>query len=161
MNERDLYNSFMEFEGVWTARKFGADGKLIEEKVLKNILPAAGLNAVAARIVTNATSAFAYMAVGTVTAAASLGSTVTGFGEVSRKTPVTITSSREFVFAVMTWAGAADSITSVALGSAALVNHASSGQGTALNIVNGLGTTLADSEYLNLEVRVRCGSHNV
>jgi hypothetical protein len=47
----------------------------------------------------------------------------------------------------------------VVMDSAAMVNHASSGQGTVFNIVNGVNATLAGSDFLSLECRVRCGSH--
>lgn len=126
-----------------------------------NQMLAEGLNEIAKLAIANAGSAFAYLAVGTTTAAASLGSTVTGFGEVSRKTPVTNTSSNEVFYMVMTWGGAADSVTSIVMESAAMVNHASSGLGEAANIIAGVNATLADSDFLNLEAQIQVGSHNI
>lgn len=125
----------------------------------QNQVLAEGLNELAKLGIANAGSAFAYLAVGTVTAAASLGSTVTGFGEVDRKAPTTNTSSTEVFFMVATWGGAADSVTSVQLESAAMVNHANSGLGQAMNIITGVAATLADSDFLNLEVQIQVGSH--
>jgi hypothetical protein len=86
-------------------------------------------------------------------------------GEVSRKTWVTVganAQSREWIFGVATWGGAADSVTSVALGSAGISIGASSLATSMLaNRVNGLGVTLGNSDFLNLTVRVRVGSHDV
>lgn len=164
---RDIFNKFLSgfqnkgshigVNGRWKATIIRSDGSIEGGEWIENVVTSAGLNLLASRAIANTSSAFAYMAVGTVTAAASLGST--NFGEVSRKTPTTIASSGEVFFAVMTWGGAADSVTSVVLESAALVNHASSGQGTVCNIVTGVSATLADSDFLHLEVQVQVGSH--
>lgn len=129
---------------------------------VRNQLTSAGLNRIANRAMTaTGTTPFYVLGVGTVTAAASLGST--DFGEVAggRKSATTATQSREWMFMVATWAGATDSVTSLALGSAAMLCHASSGQGAVANIVNGLGVTLAASDFLLLTARIRVGSHDV
>jgi hypothetical protein len=166
--DRELYDSFkasdspssIPVKGVWKRTITRADGS--EEVVyLDNIVVAAGLNAIASRIGLDTTSRFGFMAVGTVTAASSLGSTVTTFGEIKRKVSSTITSSAEVHIQVCTYAGAADSLTGIALGSAAIVNHVNSGQGVALNIVNSVAATLAASDFLRLEMTVQVGSHNL
>jgi hypothetical protein len=139
----------------------------IEEKVVKNIVTRYGLNRLANRaVLATTTSPFFILGVGTQTAAHSLDSAQGGVGEVSRKTSsVTGASaqSREWIFMTGTWAGFADSITSVALDSVFISDfpnsHASSGG--FLNVANGLGVTLANSDFLALTGRVRVGSHDL
>ena len=136
-----------------------ADGS-VEESVVKNQVTAAGLNLLAQKGMANDVgSSFLYIAVGTQTAAGSLDSVTTGIGEVSRKTASIATNSLETMIAVMTWAGAADSITSLDLRTAGMVNHADSGEGTFMNMVNSVATILADSDFLKVQLEVRVGSH--
>lgn len=150
----------LSIRGVFRVKVTRADGS-IEETVVENIVTAAGLDAIAAGVIDNTTSSFLFLAVGTQTAAASLGSVQGGLGEVSRKTPVTVTSSKEVAYMVSTWGGSADSVTSVALESAGMFNHANSGTGVMLNQVTGVAATLANSDFLNLEVQIQIGSHNL
>lgn len=145
----------------WRNKITRADGTIEELIIPKNIVTKDGLNALATRAVGVATSAIAYLAIGTVTAAHSLGSTVTMFGEISRKTPSILTTSKMTVIVTMTWAGAADGLTGIALGSAACVNHASSGLGIAYNLTNSVNATLAASDFLLLEADIQIGSHNL
>lgn len=146
-----------QFDAVITR----ADGS-VEHRVVKNIVTRYGLNRLAHRAVNAATSTPAYViGVGTVTAAASLDSTVLLFGEVSRKSAVSATQSQDWFALVATWAGNTDSLTGVALDSVAILDHASSGQGIAFNIANGLGVTLQASDFLNLTGRIRVGSHDL
>lgn len=169
--ERALLEQFQEAmrESVpvrarWTRRVTRADGTIDELVIPKNIVTKDGLNAIAALglgLGTGANSAAAYLAIGTVTAQHSLGSTVTGFGEISRKTPSIKASSGEVMIMAMTWAGATDSIAGVALGSAAMVNHASSGLGTAFNLTNSVNATLQNSDFLLLQCEIQIGSHNL
>lgn len=145
--------------GEWDVTVTRADGS-VERKTLKNVVTAAGLNRIANRAVNaTGTTPFYVLGVGTVTAAGSLGST--NFGEVSRKAAATAIQSSEWVALTMTWAGNADSLTGIALDSAAILCHASSGQGAVGNMVNSLQTTLAASDFLNLTCRIRVGSHNL
>lgn len=146
--------------GKWKRTITRADGT-VEELFLKNIVTSAGLDALASRAVLDTTSAFNHLAVGTQTAAASLGSVQGGFGEVDRKVPTTKTSSNEVAYMVNTWGGSADSVTSLVLESAAIFNHVNSGSGIMLNQVSGVSATLADSDFLKLEVQVQIGSHNL
>jgi hypothetical protein len=125
----------------------------------ENIGIAAGIDKLAGRAVANTNSPFAFLAIGTVTAQASLGST--NLGEVDRKSAATSTSSKETIILISTWAGDADSITSVAFGTGGIVNHANSGSGEFLNMVNSLDTVLADSDFLKVQVEVQVGSHNL
>lgn len=145
----------------WRKRITRADGTIDETIIPKNIVTKDGLNALAARAIGVATSGIGYLAIGTVTAAHSLGSVVTGFGEISRKAPSILASSGEVVVVAMTWAGNADGLTGVALGSAACVNHASSGQGIAYNLTNSVNATLAASDFLLLQAEIQIGSHNL
>jgi len=143
-------------EGGWTAEP---------ARWIRNQLTAAGLNRIANRAVNaTGTSPFYIIGVGTATAASSLDST--DFGEVAngRKTSIvtgTSAQSREWIFLQATYAGNTDSLTGIALDSAALLCHASSGQGAVANIVNGMGVTLQASDYLFLTGRIRVGSHNL
>lgn len=143
-----------------------ADGT-IERKTLRNIVTSAGLNRIAARAVTGTgNTPFYNIAVGTQTAAHSLGSVQAGLGEVKRKpfvAPGASAQSREWIFGVATFAGAADTITSLVLESCGISDHVNSSTsvGILANLTNGLGVTLADSDFLNLTMRIRVGSHDV
>jgi hypothetical protein len=149
---------------VYRARPEG--GWDIEDRGwIRNQLTAAGLNRIANRAVAATGTTPAYiLGVGTVTAAASLDST--DFGEVANGRKASTVSgasaqSREWFFMNATYAGNADSLTGIAIDSAAILCHASSGQGAVFNIVNGLGVTLQASDFLNLTARIRVGSHNL
>lgn len=165
-DERRIFDQFQEaircgvgLHARWRRRVTRADGTIDETIIPENIVTKDGLNALAARGVGVATSAIGYLAIGTVTAQHSLGSTVTMFGEISRKTPSILASSIEVIVVAMTWAGNADGLTGVALGSAACVNHASSGQGIAYNLTNSVNATLQASDFLLLQCEIQVGSH--
>lgn len=149
--------------GRWSFQVFrGVEGGFVPEppRMIDNVVTAVGLNTLAAlAYYGNTSSAFRYIAIGTVTAAASLGSTT--FGEINRKVGATVTASNEVVILVNTFGGAADSLTGVALGSAAVTNHANSGQGQILNIVNSVDATLQASDLLRVQMEVQIGSHNL
>lgn len=146
--------------GDWKITLHRSDGT-IERREIKNVVTSAGLNALASRGIADTTSPFGFLAVGTVTDTFSLGSTITQFGEVKRKVGATITTSNERIILVMSLGGAADTLTGVALDSAAIVNHVNSGLGIALSMVDSVNTTLGASDTLLLEVAVRVGSHNL
>lgn len=161
--DRDLLDSFnagIAIVGVWRREITRHDGS-VEVLERRNTLTSAGLNHLALLGITNTNSAFLYLGVGSQTAAGSLGSTQAGLGEVSRKIGATQTTSKEFMILVATWAGAVDGVTSVALDSGAAFNHASSGSGVMLNLVNGMGATLGDSDFLKVQMEIRVGSHNL
>jgi len=145
--------------GEFDAVVHRADGT-VETKRIRNIVTRYGLNRLAARAINATGQTPAYiLGVGTVTNAASLDST--NFGEVSRKAAAVVVQSQDWFALTMTWAGNTDSLTGVALDSVAILDHASSGQGTVFNIANGLGVTLQASDFLNLTGRIRVGSHNL
>jgi hypothetical protein len=145
-----------------------ADGS-IETKQLRNVVTQYGLNRIANRAMqATGTTPFYVLVVGTATAAHSLGSVQAGIGEVLRKASIVTgasAQSREWMFLNATYGGFADSITSVVLDSCGIADFASS-YATATsncigNMVNGLGVTLAASDFLNLTVRIRVGSHDL
>jgi hypothetical protein len=151
---------YTSVRGIWKRTITRADGSE-EIKMLENLVVAEGLNALASRVHLDTTSRFGFMAIGTVTDVASLGSDVLDFGEIGRKALSTLTSSAEVSIAVTTWAGNLDSLTGIPLGTASVVNHVNSGLGVSLNQVNGISATLADSDFLKLEVTVQIGSHAI
>ena len=166
ISERDILNEFLgdsifakgyAIVGIHRAKEGGGwhDGEYhrIENQVL-----AAGLNELALGAV-NSRAVYNWIAVGTQTAAASLGST--WGGEVSRKVGATLTTSKMTMILVSTWGGAADSVTSLALETAALCNHVNSGSGIPLNILTGVAATLANSDLLSLQMNFQIGSHNL
>lgn len=130
-----------------------------EVRVLKNQVLAAGLNELAAKAIVTSRPAYSYIAVGSLTAAHSLGSTWSG--EVSRKIGHTVASSKMTMVLVATWGGAADSVTSLALETATIVNHANSGSGIPLNVLTGVAATLGGSDVLSLQMNFQIGSHNL
>lgn len=147
--------------GKWRFTIIRADGS-IEKSEHENVVTKDGLNAIAELMLGDATSVnsgFKYIAIGTETAAGSLGSVQSGIGEVGRKLCPTITSSNEVAILVATWAGAADGLTGIALGSAGIVNHASSGSGIFGNHVNSVNATLSASDHLNVQMEIQVGSH--
>lgn len=146
---------------TWRRVVTRANGMVDDAIIPTNIVTKDGLNALASRGVADTTSPIGHLAIGTVTAQHSLGSVVTGFGEISRKTPSIKASSNEVIIVAMTWAGNADGITGVALGSAACVNHANSGLGIAYNLTNSVNATLQASDFLLLQCELHIGSHNL
>ena len=153
----------LSVKGRWKFEITRADGT-IEINEQYNIVTKDGLNAIAELMIGDATgtnSAFKYIAIGTATAAGSLGSVQGGLGEVGRKIGATITSSNEVAILVATWAGDTDGLTGVALGSAGIINHASSGSGVFGNHVNSVDATLNASDFLKVQMEIQIGSHNL
>lgn len=156
--------SYVPVVGEWDVKVVRADGT-IEKKTLRNTVTVTGLNRIAACTVNSAGGVFNSTIVGSATASPALTDSQSSIGEVSRKSWITTganAQSREWIFGVATWGGAADSITSVTLNSAGMSIGASSLATSMLaNRVNGLGVTLGNSDFLNLTVRIRVGSHDV
>lgn len=163
--EQRILESIVPFGG-YHVKVTRFDGS-VENKFVRNLVLSEGLNRIANRAVLGATtSVYFVIGVGTQTAAHSLASDQPGFGEVNRKTSnVTGTNaqSREYIFMTQTWGGFADSVTSVVLDTAFISDHPSSHAttGTYLSAANGLGVTLANSDFLALTYQVRVGSHNL
>lgn len=157
---RNALNDGIQVRGKWKIEVTRADGT-VEHRECENIVTAAGLTELALRTVDNTRSGFIFLGIGTQTAAHSLGSVQGGIGEVERKAASIAAGSNEVAVVVMTWAGAADSITSLDLRTGAIFNHGSSGSGIMLNAVNSVATILADSDFLKLQAEVQIGSHNL
>jgi len=154
----------VSIRGEWDIKVIRADGS-IEQKTVKNVVTRAGMNRIAHRAVAHDTSPFFYIVIGSQTATHSSDSTQAGIGEVKRKVSAvgsTQAQSSEWIFLQCTLGGAADSVTSVTLDSAGISDgvNSSSAVGIMGNLVNGIGVTLANSDLLDLTVRIRCGSHN-
>lgn len=151
--------------GEWDIVVTRADGSE-ERKTLRNTVTAAGMNRLANRgVLATGTTPFFTILVGTISTAPADTDAQAQFGEMIRKTSLTLganAQSREWIFLTCTLAGAVDGITSKTMNCAGITDfptsHASTG--VYLNRVNGLGTTLADSDFLALTCRVRVGSHN-
>lgn len=151
----DIEHHIAQPEGGWKVRKFTRE----------NIVTAAGMNRIANRAVNmSVTSWFNYLVVGTQTSAPADTDTQANMGEVAngRKIAAVNIQSREWISLTCTWAGNADGLTGVALDSAAISDYVNSSASTGLiaNRVNGMAVTLAASDFLNLTVRIRVGSHN-
>lgn len=139
----------------------------VEEKFVKNVVLKEGLNRIANRAVqATGTSVFYVIGIGTTTATHTLGSDQPNWGEVSRKSSIgtgASAQSREWIFVSATWAGFADTITSVALDTAFCADfpnsHATTG--AYLGAAAGLGVTLGNSDFLALTYRARVGSHDI
>lgn len=163
--DQDIYNTFVggvlakghAIIGIHRAKEGGGYADPVYHRIENQVL-AAGLNELALGAV-NSRGLYNWIAVGTQTAAASLGS-VWG-GEVSRKQGATITTSKMTMILVSTWGGFADSVTSIALETAAICNNVNSGSGIPLNILTGVAATLANSDLLTLQMNFQIGSHNL
>lgn len=131
----------------------------VDRKVLPNIVTADGLNNLANRAISDAGSKYNWLAIGTANYTPHINSQE--ILETGRKQASTIGNSYELIVVIATWGGAADSQTSNQLEMAGIANHQTSGSGHYLNVANGLSTVLADSDFLQLEVQVQVGSHNI
>lgn len=154
--------------GLWDVEHHVAmpDGRYeVRKFTKKNIVTSLGQNRLAdLGIAANVVSAFAYIVVGTNTASPADTDTQANMGEVTngRKIAAVKVQSREWMALTATWAGATDALTGIALDSAGVSDYQNSSAATGIlgNRVNGLGVTLAASDFLNLTVRIRVGSHN-
>lgn len=164
-DDSNIAGTLVPIVGEFHPRVFRADGSVEDRGVVRNVVTKLGLNRIARRAVeASATSAAYYLSIGTLTVAASLNAAITSYGEVGRKASIvtgTSASSREWMFMVATWGGAADSLTGVAIDAAVITDHANSGNGSPWNIAVGVGVTLQQSDVLHLTGRIRVGSHDI
>lgn len=130
-----------------------------DRKACPNIVTALGLDHLANRAMEDTGSRYNWLAIGTANYTPHINSQE--ILECNRKAGALATNSRELIIVQATWGGAADSVTSNQIEMAAIGNHETSGSGHYLNVVDGVATVLADSDFLNLEVQVRVGSHNI
>lgn len=163
--EQRLLETIVPFGG-YQVKVTRGDGS-VEERFVRNIVLKEGLNRIANRAVqASGTSVFYMIGIGSATATHTLASDQPNWGEVSRKSSILTgasAQSREWIFVSATWAGAADSITSVALDTAFCSDYVNSHAttGAYLGAASGLGVTLANSDFLMLTYRVRVGSHDI
>lgn len=157
-------DEMVAIKGYWDVKVIRADGS-IEERTVENVVTAAGMNRIANRAVNmTVNSWFNYLVIGTATSAPADTDTQAQIGEVTngRKVAAVNIQSREWISLTSTWAGNADGLTGIALDSAGISDYVNSSASTGLlaNRVNGMAVTLAASDFLNLTVRIRVGSHN-
>lgn len=113
---------------------------------------------------TTGASAMVAMAVGTGSVAPALtdGTTPGLYGEVKRKALAINSATTNNVYtAVVTLGGAADTVTSIQIQEAGVVNTALSGQGTLMQRVTFSAVTLADSDLLHLTLQTNVGSNTI
>lgn len=165
--ERKIYDEFCDAVlargkgviSIWRGDKGDYNRPPDEFHEVNNQVLAAGLNELATKMTVTSRPAYGWIAVGTLTAAHSLGSVWAG--EAGRKAGATLTTSKMTAILVATWGGSADSVTSIALETAAIVNHANSGSGIPMNVLTGVAATLANSDLLSLQMNFQIGSHNL
>jgi len=157
--ERRLAGEFAEAVGLTVrhrVRKTFADGR-VEEYEVGNLVVGAGRDELALRATVTSHAPFGYLAAGSGTNAASLGSTGLTY-ETVRKA-ATMAASHEVIIGVCSLGGSADGVTSQYLDEAGLFNDASSGQGTMLNLLTGINHTFADSDVVEVHMEVAVGSY--
>lgn len=151
--------------GEWDVKVVRHDGT-VEQKTVRNLVTVAGLNRIANRAVqASGTTPFHVIVIGSRTTAAALTDVQSNMGEMVRKSFIATgasAQSREWIFGVATFGGAADGVTSLTIDCAGISDHANSHATTGIigNRVTGLGVTLGNSDFLNLTVRIRVGSHD-
>lgn len=163
--EQRILDSIVPFGG-FQVKITRADGSVEGPYFRKNVVLKEGLNRIANRAVLGTSSVFFVIGVGTATATHTLASDQPNWGEVSRKTSSVTganAQSREWIFMVATWAGFADTVTSVALDTAFVSDFPNSHATTGiyLGAAPGLGVVLANSDFLSLTYRARVGSHDI
>lgn len=161
-------DEMVAIKGYWDIEHHVAQpggGWKVNRYTRENVVTAAGMNRIANRAVNmTVNSWFNYLVIGTQTSAPADTDTQANVGEVTngRKIAAVNIQSREWISLTSTWAGNADGLTGIALDSAAISDYVNSSASTGLiaNRVNGMAVTLAASDFLNLTVRIRVGSHN-
>ena len=132
-----------------------------ERQIVEDLITNNGRVFLAQRIGLDVNSPMAHMAVGTMTTAAALTDAIVS-GEVARNAlAVNSALTNNEYTATTTFAGDADSVTSVALTEAGLVNHATSGEGTLFQRVVFAAVTLAASDFLNITLKTNVGSNTI
>lgn len=165
ISEQQIAEEFLDqsipIQGTFVRTITRANGE-VDRKVLPNVVTALGLDHLANRAMADTGSKYNGIAIGSATHNPHINSQYIAESDRKWDTAVALAAnSRELIVCVATWGGAADSVTSVQLEMAGIVNHPTSGSGHYLNVANGVSTVLADSDFLHLEVQVRVGSHNI
>ena len=139
-------------EGGWYAPS--------EVEYVKNVVTNCGMNYLASRISCRAVGVNSDMsatAIGTVSTAATLSDTAIT-GEVDKKLFDSTSLNLNVWVIVNTWAGNADSVTSYIIAEAGVFNSLTSGTGVMFQRVTFSTVTLADSDYLKLQIETTVGS---
>jgi len=144
----------LSLKAIWLVEITRADGR-VERKRFENLIVGDGMDWLAQYLTSNPGSAMAYTAVGTGGTDPTVNDTALE-GEVARNTFATNTSSNNVWITVTTFAGAADSITSVALTEAGVFNAATGG--TMFQRLTGTIATLGNSDFLKLTIETTIGS---
>jgi len=158
MSESEVVASFLNLQGTFI-RTITRENGDIDRKALANIVQHLGLNNLANRAVTDGGSKYGWLAIGTADYTPHINSQE--ILECDRKPAAIVGNSEELIVVIATWGGDAESVTSNQIEMAAIGNHQTSGSGHFLNVVDGVSTVLADSDFLHLEVQVRVGSHAI
>ena len=139
-------------EGGWYAPS--------EVEYLKNVVTNDGMDYLASRISCRATGVNSDMSattIGTVSTAATLTDAMIT-GEVDKKLFDSSSLNANIWIIVNTWAGNADSVTSVVIAEAGVFNSVQSGLGEMFQRVTFSTVTLADSDFLKLQIETTVGS---
>lgn len=158
ISETELVRDFLQLQGTFIRTIVRENGD-IDKQALPNIVTADGLNNLANRAVTDAGSKYGWLAIGTANYTPHINSQE--ILECDRKAAAIIGNSFELIVCIATWGGFAESVTSNEIEMAGIGNHQTSGSGHFLNVVDGISTVLADSDFLHLEVQVQVGSHAI
>lgn len=152
------YLSSVGLEGTFIRTITRHNGE-ISRQALPNVVLSVGLNHLADRATSDAGSKYGWLAIGTADYTPHINSQE--ILECDRKVAAIIGNSEELIVCIATWGGSADSVASNQIEMAGIGNHQTSGSGHLLNVVGGVSTVLANSDFLHLEVQVRVGSHNI
>ncbi len=102
-----------------------------------------------------------YMAIGTSATAAALGDTTLP-GEIKRKASAVYSATANNLYTnVCTYGGAADSVQSISITEAGVLNHANSGFGELFQRVTFPAVILANSDILRLTLETLVGSNTI
>ena len=140
-----------------------ANGQVEKMGSIPNLIPDTGSEEYAKLLLGEASSAPAYMVVGTDSTAAVVGDTITSIGAAAAPKALSLNAtSLNTLVQVATFGGDADSLTSVDLVELGTNNHASSGQGELLGRVtfSTSTVTLAASDLVKFEYVTTVGTHS-
>lgn len=126
-----------------------------------NLVVTEGLEFMASRIGSRAigvNSTMSATAVGTISVAATFTDVAVTMGEVDRKLFSSVSLASNVWIQVTTFGGGADAVTSVNMVEAGTLNSAQSGLGQLFQRVVYAAVTLADSDFLKLQLETQVGS---
>lgn len=144
---------------VW---ELNADGVFVPRPHhVVDLITNVGRSWLAGRIGGDIGSPMTHVAIGTATSAPALGDTALP-GEIDRKAAAVASATDNNLFtASATWGGHVDSVASIAITEAGLLNHANSGSGILFQRVTFSAVTLNNSSFLELTLETRVGSNTI